>query len=102
MSSLRRVLFRNCHLGRSNGAFAGGNKRLLSSSSSTGLVSVDIKDKVAVLEMNKAPVNSLNLELCQSILENLGTIEKGHPKVQALVVTSSLSGIFSGGLDITE
>jgi len=64
---------------------------------------VDVKSNdagYAVVSMQKAPVNSLSLELIQSISNTLTELEKD--KCKGFILTSNLSSTFSAGLDIRE
>jgi len=63
---------------------------------------VEEGSKVATLILNRPPVNSLSLEMCAAISKSIKSIETKHPKVQALVLTSSNPSILSAGLDLTE
>jgi enoyl-CoA hydratase/carnithine racemase len=56
---------------------------------------------VAVLELDRAPVNSLSKEMADALVEAVKEAESDD-KVQALVIKSSNPKIFSAGLDITE
>jgi len=51
--------------------------------------------------MAKPPVNSLSLEMCQEMCAALKEVESNE-KVNALLLRSSSSNIFSAGLDINE
>lgn len=55
---------------------------------------------VAHVIMNRAPVNSLSLEMCTEIKEKLSKIEANNPKIQSIVLSSSNPKVFSAGLDI--
>jgi len=54
---------------------------------------------VATLSLNKAPVNSLNMEFLQELSEALDTTSK---TAKGLVLTSSMNSVFCAGLEITE
>ena len=54
---------------------------------------------VATFSMNKAPVNSLNMEFLQELSASLETTRKDST---GLVLTSSMSSVFCAGLEITE
>jgi 3,2-trans-enoyl-CoA isomerase len=64
-------------------------------------VSVDETNGIAVLSMNKKPVNSLNLEMLTELTITLEKLESDD-KCNGLVITSALPKIFSAGLDINE
>ncbi|CAG4946967.1 unnamed protein product [Parnassius apollo] len=62
-------------------------------------LSVD-NDGIAILTMNRPPVNSLNLELLQEIGKSLDEVAKN--KTKGMILTSSSPTVFSAGLDIME
>jgi len=68
----------------------------------TSLVNVNIDDKtgIAVVTLNRPPVNSLNLELLTDISTTLDDLESNKSK--GLILTSSSKTVFSAGLDIQE
>ncbi|XP_063702382.1 enoyl-CoA delta isomerase 1, mitochondrial-like [Culicoides brevitarsis] len=76
-------------------------KRLYGSSSGS-LVNLTVDDKTgyATMELNRPPVNSLNLELLQSIDKSLDQLNEN--RTRGLILTSSSSSVFSAGLDIME
>jgi len=60
------------------------------------------KDKgYLVLKLNKAPVNSLNLEFLTELNIQLEKIEQ-NKEFTGVILTSNLANIFSAGLDILE
>ncbi|XP_043482302.1 enoyl-CoA delta isomerase 1, mitochondrial-like [Leptopilina heterotoma] len=70
-------------------------------SSQTKLVEVEQRDSgIAVVSMNRAPVNSLNLELLTELTTTLNDVKK--QKAKGIIITSSLATVFSAGLDIME
>ncbi|CAH1102466.1 unnamed protein product [Psylliodes chrysocephalus] len=71
-------------------------------SKEANLVSVAVNDKtgVATLNLQRPPVNSLNLEILSEISSTLTDLEKN--KTRGLILTSKNEGIFSAGLDIME
>lgn len=70
--------------------------------SSAALVNVKMEETkgFAVVSMSKPPVNSLSLEMIQSLSQTLGQLEK--EKCRGVILTSALPKIFSAGLDIRE
>uniref|UniRef100_A0A1L8EI30 Enoyl-CoA delta isomerase 1, mitochondrial n=1 Tax=Haematobia irritans TaxID=7368 RepID=A0A1L8EI30_HAEIR len=72
------------------------------SSSGSKLTTVDVNDKsgVAVLTMNRPPVNGLNLDLLREIHNSIDEIESN--KCRGLILTSASNSVFSAGLDIME
>lgn len=75
------------------------SQRYFSSSSSLVVTSFNEETQVATLSLNRPPVNSLSLELCEAISEGIKEIES--TKAQAMILTSS-SKVFCAGLDLTE
>lgn len=75
-------------------------KRSYSGSAKFASLSVNDKTGYATLEMQRPPVNSLNLELLSDISSALDECEKN--KCRGLILTSKSDGIFSAGLDIFE
>ncbi|XP_072394287.1 enoyl-CoA delta isomerase 1, mitochondrial-like [Diabrotica undecimpunctata] len=71
-------------------------------SKEASFVSVTVNDKngVATLEMQRPPVNSLNYELLSQLSSTLTDLEKN--KSRGLILTSKNDGVFSAGLDILE
>lgn len=71
---------------------------------SDGIVttSVDEATSLATMVLNRPPVNSLSLEMCRSISQNLKNLERNHPTVRSLLVTSSNPKIFSAGIAVEE
>ncbi|XP_063623821.1 enoyl-CoA delta isomerase 1, mitochondrial-like [Cydia splendana] len=63
---------------------------------------VDVADDggIAVMTLQRAPVNSLNLDLLQAISKALDDVAKNKPK--GMILTSALPTVFSAGVDITE
>lgn len=78
------------------------NFALCRSYSSASLVNVKVDETkgVAVVSLDKPPVNSLSLEMIQSITQTLTELEKN--KCRGLILTSASPKIFSAGLDIKE
>ncbi|KAG4066464.1 hypothetical protein HA402_007100 [Bradysia odoriphaga] len=76
--------------------------RCLSSGANNGLVNVDLNEKtgIAVVTLNRPPVNSLNLELLKDISSTLDELESN--KSRGMILTSASKTVFSAGLDITE
>jgi len=66
------------------------------------LVLVDVNDKTgfATVTLNKAPVNSLNLELLSALSKTLDALQNNKSK--GMILTSSMNTIFCAGLDIME
>lgn len=75
--------------------------RYQSSAAQEDLVHVMIDDSVATLTMNRKPVNSLSLEMCESISSKIKKLEKDS-NVKSLILASSNPSIFSAGLDLKE
>uniref|UniRef100_K1Q3R9 Enoyl-CoA delta isomerase 1, mitochondrial n=1 Tax=Magallana gigas TaxID=29159 RepID=K1Q3R9_MAGGI len=76
-------------------------RRQVTGSGSPLDLNVDSKTGIAVLSMNKPPVNSLNLEFLTELNIALEKVENDK-QCKGLIITSSIPKIFSAGLDITE
>ncbi|KAG8286943.1 dodecenoyl-CoA isomerase [Homalodisca vitripennis] len=63
-------------------------------------VEVNSKTGVAVVSLNRPPVNGLNLELLQTLSQTLDDLEKN--KSRGMILTSEMPTVFSAGLDIME
>jgi hypothetical protein len=65
----------------------------------------DIEEKpergYAIFRLNKAPVNSFNLEYLTALNIQLEKFEKSKD-INGIIITSSLPNIFSAGLDLME
>ncbi|XP_072947160.1 enoyl-CoA delta isomerase 1, mitochondrial-like [Epargyreus clarus] len=57
-------------------------------------------DGVAILTMQRMPVNSLNLDLLQDLSKSFDEVAKN--KARAMILTSASRTVFSAGLDIME
>lgn len=70
--------------------------------SSFKLVNLEINKEsgIAIAEMNRPPVNSLNLELLNDLVHAIEMAENN--KCLGMVLTSSSNSVFSAGLDIME
>ncbi|XP_056634612.1 enoyl-CoA delta isomerase 1, mitochondrial-like [Diorhabda sublineata] len=78
----------------------GYGKRYLSNEVKLLSVSVNDKTGVATVEMQRPPVNSLNLDLINEISATLTDLENNNSR--GLILTSKKDGVFSAGLDILE
>ncbi|XP_041062748.1 enoyl-CoA delta isomerase 1, mitochondrial isoform X3 [Carcharodon carcharias] len=65
------------------------------------MVELDSNTGVAVIQMKKPPVNSLNLEFLTEFAINMEKLEMDR-ECRGVVLTSSIPKIFSAGLDINE
>ncbi|XP_054286553.1 enoyl-CoA delta isomerase 1, mitochondrial-like [Macrosteles quadrilineatus] len=63
-------------------------------------VDVNLKTGVAVVSMQRLPVNSLNLELLEALGRTFDELEKN--KCRGMILTSESPTVFSAGLDIME
>lgn len=75
--------------------------RQLSSLPQTKLVSVTVENGIATVAMNRAPVNSLNLELFTDLSTSIKAIN-ADKSIKGFILTSASPNIFSAGLDLTE
>ncbi|CAH3036839.1 unnamed protein product [Porites lobata] len=67
----------------------------------SSLVNVEKQGKVAVLELNRKPVNSFSLDFLQKINENLDQIENDQDCC-GIIITSGLPKVSSTGLDLVK
>lgn len=81
-------------------------RRFLALDVTTPLVSHEIingaESGIAIVTMQRPPVNALSLEMCQALTETIQTIESLHPDTQGLVLQSSSPKVFSAGLDLKQ
>ena len=78
--------------------------RFFSRSASEDLVRVTLSTddrKVAMLTLNRPPVNSLSMEMCQAISAAVKDVEDDS-NVEGMVLASSNPNIMSAGLDLAE
>lgn len=75
-------------------SLAGRNVRILAQSFvnksvrfNSSLVNLDIKDSVAVMELNRKPVNSFSMDFIEEITSSLQGLEK-NSDVRGLILTS--------------
>ena len=67
----------------------------------SNLITIKIaNDGVAVMTLNRAPVNAVNPEFLDLIAKKLNDLE-ANPSVRALVITSAFK-VFSAGMDLKE
>lgn len=59
-------------------------------------------DGVALLKMSRAPVNSLNLDMFQELIDWMMWLSTEESGAKSVVLTSELNTVFSAGLDINE
>lgn len=78
-----------------------GNVRSFAAAAGHIDVSLDEATGIALLRMNKKPVNSLNLDMLTELTITLDKLESDN-RCNGLVITSSVPKIFSAGLDIQE
>ncbi|KAL4241127.1 dodecenoyl-CoA isomerase [Mactra antiquata] len=75
--------------------------RSMTTQSDKVLVDLDPKTGVAVVQMNRPPVNSLNLEFLSDINNTLDKLHNDK-SCRGLILTSSNNKVFCAGLDIME
>lgn len=66
---------------------------------SKDIVTYDVIDRVAVITMNRGPVNAVDLPMIDAIHAALKRAD-ADPEVRAMVLTSAVPGIFCGGMDL--
>lgn len=80
----------------------GFQSRLYSSSTSEfEVVKERYQPDFVILKLDRAPVNSLNLEAVKDLGHQLDMFEK-NPKIKGVIITSDIPDVFSAGLDIME
>lgn len=79
---------------------ANQNLRFLCSSNKLVDVAVNDKTGVATVTMQRPPVNSLNLDLLQSLANTFDQLEEN--KCRGMILTSASPTVFSAGLDLME
>ena len=63
---------------------------------------VDIKGSVAIVTLQREPVNTMNLAMWEQLLDTLGTLE-ANPRVRGVIFQSGLQrDVFTAGNDILE
>jgi 3,2-trans-enoyl-CoA isomerase len=62
---------------------------------------IETKSNYAILSLNRAPVNSLNLDFLTSLNIQLDKLEE-NKSIDGVILTSNIPNIFSAGLDIME
>ncbi|CAK4703479.1 hypothetical protein LEN26_019674 [Aphanomyces euteiches] len=67
----------------------------------SSLVTVERREGYAVVRMNRAPVNSLNLEMFKALEKTVADLEKDKA-IKGLILASTNPKVFSAGLDIME
>ncbi|XP_062706994.1 enoyl-CoA delta isomerase 1, mitochondrial-like [Aedes albopictus] len=77
-------------------------RTMVTVSSSDALVSTEVDDKTgyATVTLNRAPVNSLSLELMTEIVKTVDELERSN--IRGMVLTSFSNKVFCAGLDIME
>ncbi len=63
------------------------------------LVQYEVRDRVAEITMNRAPVNAINLELARAVIDAYKRA-KDDDEVRAVILTSAMPKVFSAGLDL--
>ncbi|CAH4032873.1 unnamed protein product [Pieris brassicae] len=76
------------------------NIRAMSSQNLVNLSADKDNDEIAIVTMQRPPVNSLNLELLQALSKSLDEIAKSG--FRAMILTSASPTVFSAGIDIME
>ena len=67
--------------------------------SSDHRVDYQVSDRVAVIALNRPPVNAIDHALLDAFHTALRTAE-ADSAVRAVVITSALDGMFCGGMDL--
>ncbi|XP_078347719.1 enoyl-CoA delta isomerase 1, mitochondrial-like isoform X2 [Oculina patagonica] len=67
----------------------------------SSLINIEKQGSIAILELNRKPVNSFSMEFLQEINTKLDELENDQ-ECQGLIVTSGLPKVFSAGLDLVK
>ncbi len=67
--------------------------------SSGDRIDYEVKDRIAVIALNRAPVNAIDHAMIDAIHAALRTAE-ADTNVRAVILTSALPGMFCGGMDL--
>jgi enoyl-CoA hydratase len=63
------------------------------------LVKYEVRDQVAEITMNRAPVNAINMELARGVIDAYHRAREDD-EVRAVILTSAMPKVFSAGLDL--
>lgn len=66
-----------------------------------GFVALEVVDSVAVVRMNRAPLNLLSRQMLTELHSTLEAL-RGDSSVSVVVIRSDISGVFSAGSDMKE
>jgi enoyl-CoA hydratase len=67
--------------------------------SSSHRLDYEVKDRVAVIALNRPPVNAIDVAMIDAIHAALRKAE-ADPDVRAVIITSALDGMYCGGMDL--
>ncbi|MDE0809467.1 MAG: enoyl-CoA hydratase/isomerase family protein, partial [Alphaproteobacteria bacterium] len=67
--------------------------------SSSHRLDYEVKDRVALIALNRPPVNAIDVEMIDAIHAALRKAE-ADPDVRAVIITSALDGMYCGGMDL--
>ena len=59
----------------------------------------EVRDRVAVIALNRPPVNAIDVAMIDAIHAALREAE-ADPEVRAVIITSALDGMYCGGMDL--
>jgi enoyl-CoA hydratase len=59
----------------------------------------EVRERVAVIALNRPPVNAIDVPMIDAIHAALRTAE-ADPEVRAVIITSALEGMYCGGMDL--
>lgn len=63
------------------------------------LITVEVQGEVAILRLNRPPLNLIDFDLIDALLEGL-RVAGADPAIRAIVLSSSTADVFSAGLDL--
>lgn len=67
--------------------------------SSSHRLDYEVKDRVALIALNRPPVNAIDVAMIDAIHAALRKAE-ADPDVRAVIITSALDGMYCGGMDL--
>eukprot|EP01100_Stratorugosa_tubuloviscum_P010117 TRINITY_DN4303_c3_g1_i1.p1 TRINITY_DN4303_c3_g1~~TRINITY_DN4303_c3_g1_i1.p1 ORF type:complete len:297 (+),score=145.40 TRINITY_DN4303_c3_g1_i1:92-982(+) len=101
LSKINRVNIKNLNNFQKNFFLLKNRSFTTTNNNNNELIGVVKQDSYAIVSLQRAPANALNLELLRSIATTIDNLEKDE-SCRGLILTSNVPRIFSAGLDITE
>ena len=64
-------------------------------------IGVSVEEKVALLKINRPPVNALGRQLLEEFDQVIGSLEN-NPEVKVIIIASAIQNVFVAGVDLKE